>query len=321
MKKTKLDMGALAAAVINKPETTQPTAPSKSGAMTQASGSKAFAQTRTITTKKVDPKRCRIWGAHDRNTLWFNPTDCADLIAGFKSLGQQKTAIVRQVKNDPFFQYEIIEGARRRWTAEYLDMLLEVEVRNISDTEAAAMMESENADRQDISPFERAQSYDRLLNMGVFSNRESLCEAMNVSKANLTKMITAANLVKVELLGPLITKLIPDVREISIVGAYKLMQEWAKSDDIKGAIIQAANQMIKAGTPITATKALKLLALAPYDQPKKEKNTYYTDTGKPLLTGQKHQNGQMVFTVNKVADGVKKSDIKKALNEALADLI
>lgn len=293
---------------------------SNSGAMGLATGRREIEPSRPVTILKVDPKRCRVWSAHDRNALWFNEKDCADLITGFKTLGQQKTAIVRLVKDDPFYKYEVIEGARRRWTAEHLGMPLEVEVRNITDADAAAMMESENADRQDISAFERAQSYARLLDMGVFSNRESLCEKMNVSKANLAKMVMAASLVNADLIGPLIKKLISDVREISIVGAYKLMQEWGKSDEIKGAIIQAANQMIESGKTYTATKVLKLLAQAPYDKPKTEKKAYFNGIGKQVLTAEKTKTGKLVFTVNEAGDGIKKSEIKKLLNEALAEL-
>lgn len=319
MAKRKSVAAAAAAIGDNLPET--PKSEARSSSTGVMSGDRVIEPTRSLQTKKVDPKKCRVWAAHDRNQLWFNEKDCADLIQSFQTLGQQKTAIVRPVVDDSNYRYEIIEGARRRWTAEFLGMPLEVEVRHISDAEAAAMMESENADRQDISPFERAQSYDRLLKMNVFETREELCKAMNVSKAQLAKMLTAASLLEVDELGEKISTVINDPREISIAGAYKLMGEWNKSPDFKAAILSAVDDSIQSAKSQTVPQLLKRLSLAPYDQPKKKKETYWHSNGSAILTAEKAPNGKITFAVNKPAAGVKKSDIKRALNEALTELL
>jgi hypothetical protein len=39
-----------------------------------------------------------------------------------------------------------------------------------------------------------------------------------------------------------------------------------------------------------------------------------------VLTAEKTAKGKLVFTVNEIGDGIKKADVKKLLNEALAEL-
>lgn len=318
----KVDFQALATAAIDEAENTEAQASeSKSSAMNTATGKKEFAPTRTLTLKQVNPAKCRVWSVHDRDQSWFNPQDCADLIAGFKADGQQKPAVVRKITGDPNYDYEIIEGARRRWTAEHLGMSLEVEVKNLTDAQAAISMESENADRKDISAIERARSYARLLEAGVFSNQESLCEGMKVTKGNLSKSLKAATILTADLISARIKELISDIREISIASAYKLMGEWDKSEEIKGAIILKADEIQAMDKKPAANKILKMLAEAPYTQPKEQSKAYFHSSGAKVLSAKKGANGGMTITINKPGDGVKKADIKKLLNEAFAELM
>jgi len=69
----------------------------------------------------VDPARCRIWEAHNRDYGALDESTCADLIESFKAQGRQEVpAIVRRLRSDAAFDFEVICGARRHWTVTWM---------------------------------------------------------------------------------------------------------------------------------------------------------------------------------------------------------
>src|SRR3546814_2735665 len=69
------------------------------------------------THELVDPARCRMWEGHNREYALLNEERCADLIESIKAQGRQEMpAIVRRVRDDPRYDFEVICGARRHWT-------------------------------------------------------------------------------------------------------------------------------------------------------------------------------------------------------------
>src|SRR3546814_19703855 len=58
---------------------------------------------------------------HNREYALLNEERCADLIESIKAQGKQEMpAIVRRVKDDPAFDFEVICGARRHWPISWL---------------------------------------------------------------------------------------------------------------------------------------------------------------------------------------------------------
>ena len=85
----------------------------------------------------VDPTRCRLWQHHNRDYELLNAERCADLIAGFRTLGcQERPAIVRSLKGEARIgpdgvehDFEVLSGARRHWTVSWLRVHAEVNAR------------------------------------------------------------------------------------------------------------------------------------------------------------------------------------------------
>ncbi len=266
----------------------------------------------------ADPKRCKIWAAHDRDSIWFNEENCADLIASFQtSLGQQKPAIARLISGDPNFDFEIIEGARRRWTAEFLKRDLALELRDITDAEAAAMMESENADRQDISAFERACSYQRLIEMNVFTGTREISRALNVDKSVMSVSLGAAKLKHQKTL----MSLFDDIREIPVKPAYKLMTAMNKEEQLKGAVLACAQTISQMDKKPAASKIIKLLLESMTDTAPKVINKNYSDVNGKVWVKAETKKGELVLKITPQGEGINKRDHKKLVSQALAELL
>ncbi len=117
------------------------------------------------TLRRIDPERCKMWKHHNRRYELLNETRCHDLIEGIKAQGGQEfPAVVRRLKDDPDYDFEVICGARRHWSIVYLkrqhyDYKFLIDVRDLSDEEAFRLSDVENRDREDISDYERSIDY------------------------------------------------------------------------------------------------------------------------------------------------------------------
>ena len=121
-------------------------------------------------TELVDPARCRMWHGHNRDYAGLSEERCRDLIDSLKAQGKQEVpALVRRIRDDPDFDFEVISGARRHWSVSWLrshnypDFRFLVEIRELTDEEAFRLSDIENRAREDISDFERARDYLRAL--------------------------------------------------------------------------------------------------------------------------------------------------------------
>ncbi len=217
------------------------------------------------TVLSVEPKRCRGWKYHNRTDAWYTRERCEDLIRSIPKDGQQEPALARRVTGDPAFEYELIYGMRRRYACEVTGTKLKIRVVDISDAQAAVLMHLENADRQDITPMERALSFQVQIDAKLFPTQEALAAALNVSKGQVTKMLKAAQLLSY---GP-IASLMADRSAVPVEQAYKLgtLMERPGAKDV---VLQAAKNLARreddsARDPRAVLKAL----LASLDQSRK----------------------------------------------------
>ena len=144
----------------------------------------------------VDPKRVRPWKYHNRTSVWYTKDQCQDLIDSIAKDGQQEPAVARKLSGDPNADYEIIYGMRRRFACEFLNAKLKLRVVDADDTRAAVLMHIENADRQDITPMERAISFHSQMEAKLFGTQDALADAVGLSKAQVAKMLKAAQLMR-----------------------------------------------------------------------------------------------------------------------------
>ena len=153
------------------------------------------------THELVDPARCRMWAGHNREYALLNEERCSDLIESIKAQGKQEMpAIVRRVKDDPAFDFEVICGARRHWTISWLrahnypDFRFLIEIRSLTDEEAFRLADLENRARDDLSDLERARDYLRALDAYYEGRQKVMAERINVTESWLSRYLDLARL-------------------------------------------------------------------------------------------------------------------------------
>jgi ParB family chromosome partitioning protein len=159
----------------------------------------ASGQTQTREHELVDPAICRVWEFHNRDYGALNEDSCADLVESFRAQGRQEVpAIVRRLLGDPTYQFEVICGARRHWTASWMrangapNFKFLVEPRELSDEEAFRIADLENRSRQDLSDVERARDYAGALTRYYGGNQARMAERLAVSQSWLSRYLDLA---------------------------------------------------------------------------------------------------------------------------------
>ena len=152
-------------------------------------------------TEWVDPERCRPWRMHNRDLDHLNEDSCRDLIDSFLSAKKQRIpAIVRRLKDDPNFDFEIIAGVRRWWTVKWLrahhhpEFEYLVTIQSVTDEEAFRVSDVENRSRKDISDWERAKEYTVALAEFYEGSQSQMAEHLNLSKSWLSRLLDVARL-------------------------------------------------------------------------------------------------------------------------------
>jgi ParB family chromosome partitioning protein len=137
-----------------------------------------------------------MWAEHERLEEHITDQSCKAEIQSFAERGQQIPVLGRRIKDpaDSMCDVELIYGARRLYVARQLNMPLRVEIRELSDREAAIAMDIENRQRCDPSAYERGCSYQRLLSGRVFSSQDELAAALRVSASQVSRLLKLAAL-------------------------------------------------------------------------------------------------------------------------------
>lgn len=232
------------------------------------------------THELVDPARCRMWAGHNREYGLLNEERCSDLIESLKSQGRQEVpAIVRRVRGEPDYDFEVICGARRHWSVSWLrshnypEFRFLVESRELTDEEAFRLADLENRAREDITDFERARDYLKALDGYYEGHQGRMAERLNVSQSWLSRYLDLARL------PDALTVAFPDVHALRIKHVT-LLKPLLKPDDRKTRVFSKAADLAErwangeeAKGPADVIRALALAA----DPPKK--------TGSPKKTG------------------------------------
>jgi ParB/RepB/Spo0J family partition protein len=142
----------------------------------------------------VNPFMCRIWNGHSRMTELLTERSCREEISSFLQHGQKHPVLGRPIRGDAQHQFELIYGARRLFVAQYLNMGLLVESRDVSDREAFIEMDIENRLRRDISPYERGIAFREWLRLGHFESQKDLAAALGISAAQVSRLLKFAEL-------------------------------------------------------------------------------------------------------------------------------
>jgi ParB family chromosome partitioning protein len=262
---------------------------------------------------QVDPRRCRAWKHHDRAADWYTPERCADLIESMPKDGQQAPAVARKLTGDADFDYELISGMRRRFACEHTGLKLKLRVVVVDDAQAAVLMHVENADRKDISPMERARSFQAHLDAKLFATQDALAAAMRLSKGHVTKLLASAEMLRI----PQLAALFPDITTIPVAAAYQL-SVLLERPGAKNVVLTKAGQIAKKGEGGSPAAILKTLLKALDASRKIEPKRASYPVGSDQLIVARSEKGKVTFTLPK---GVKdKEAVLEAVKRAIDDL-
>lgn len=267
---------------------------------------------------EIDPSKCRRWTYYDRFPEWFTYEGCKDVIDSMEKRKRQEfPGVVRKLVDDPDgYEWEVVFAGRRHFAAAYLTekhgrvFPFVAEERNISDKEAAELMDLENTKRKGLSNFESCVSYRQQL--GKVPGFEPIYETINElkeailatvefdhdekppSKASFSQMVAAGELNEVEELIPLFQG-----RRIKIKWslAYHLMQAWNKGGDIRKRIAEKADSLRDMADEKPVDWLLKALIAAAEEPEKKEEvatysysRTFKDDGGAPIVKAKLAKN-------------------------------
>lgn len=264
----------------------------------------------------VDPRRCRPWKYHNRNAAWYTTERCADLIGSVAKDGQREPALARKIEGDADFDYEIIYGMRRRFTAEHLNLKLKVRLEDIDDTKAAILMHIENADREDVSPMERAISFSQHLAAKLFPTQEAMADALGVSKGQVTKMLKAAELMQ----HSSITALLPDTTVVPVEQAYKLASLMDRPS-AKEVILEAAKNLRREKSANREAGAVLRLLIQSLDRTQKFKplTRKYRVGGDKEIVVTRDLKGKVTITFAVGMKDLQAAELTPIISQALTD--
>ena len=266
----------------------------------------------------VDPKRVRPWKYHNRGVAWYTRERCQDLIESIAKDGQQEPALARKLTQDPNHDYELIYGMRRRYACDVLGRKLKLRLIEADDARAAVLMHIENADRQDITPMERALSFQTQVEAKVFATQEALSEAMNLSKPQVSKMLKAAQLMRQGTIGPLFQ----DKSAVPIEQAYKLASLLDRPG-AKEVILQAARNLAREATSRREPRELLRALISSLDRSKKFEpiqRQYNVGAARRVLVT-RNARGKVTMAFPQGLQSLDRTEVLSALDQILKDIM
>jgi len=108
--------------------------------------------------------------------------------------GQLVPAIGRKLAGDAQFDIEVICGGRRLYIARHLNIPLRVELRDLTDRQAAAAVEAENCLRKTTSPYERGLWLARLLAQHLYKSQGEMANELRITPTQVTRLLKFAEL-------------------------------------------------------------------------------------------------------------------------------
>lgn len=264
----------------------------------------------TRVVRRVDPERCRIWERHNRRYDLLSAESCSDLIEGFRQQGGQEfPAIVRRVRDGGPFEYEVISGARRHWTARFLKCDFLIEERDLSDLEAFRLADIENRHREDLSDFERAMDYLQALDLYFEGSQKQMATNLERSEGWLSRYLDLAKL------DPIIVSAVRDVRELTVNQARVLKP--LLCGKYRGSVIERARELgtlAEKPSAVDLVRALNMVAAEPKSlkSPATLETMTAKATGKLLAVARRHGRGGLVIQIEG-ASGADREEVLAAV--------
>ena len=149
---------------------------------------------------ELNPGQCRPWTYHDRSRSHLNPGTCRSLLESIRSQKRNQQPIIVRTIDEPNARYEIVAGVRRHWCVSHLVQQGDTTIRlfgvirdDLDDREAFQVLDLENRQREDISPYERAHAYLKTI-PSLYSSWSDLAAAIGMTRAAISTYKTITEL-------------------------------------------------------------------------------------------------------------------------------
>ncbi len=147
-----------------------------------------------VLVQKIDAKLIRPSKWANRHEDSFSDANFSAFRAEIEAAGGNVQPILVRKLDAPDIGYEIVFGHRRHRACSELDIPVLAFIGELSDKELFSMMERENRQRADLSPFEQGEMYRRALDEGIFPSLRKLSSELGVDPSLVSKAITIARL-------------------------------------------------------------------------------------------------------------------------------
>lgn len=268
----------------------------------QETAAKVQGKLKTVKHIQCAPKRIRLWHGHNRDYESLSESRCQDLIEGFRRAGQQFPAIVRKVEDDKNYDYEVICGARRHWTATHLGIDLLIEERELDDKAAFLLQDIENRDREDISDYERARDYAKALPIYFGGKMTKMAEELQIDKGNFSRFMSLAEL------PPEIVEAYDDLRELRTQHML-VYNKILKNPTDKSKVLKTAKGLHGEGLSGREIVSTLKRALAPEPKPKTK-----PEVGQVKLSKDKNKNYRISIDLPDSDKAAAFAELKKEIN-------
>lgn len=207
----------------------------------------------------LDPTTLKVHPANGRYGVRFDPLKNAELIEDIRRRGQLTPVIVRELSDGT---YELVAGTRRHGAVlevrhqQRSDLKIKAHVRDLSDQGSWEIADAENADRRDLTPMQRARTWNYALREFHEGRQDLLAKAIDKDPSVVCRTLQLLEL-PTEVLAAL-----RDPEGVSVNFATKLVPSLADPAQ-RDRIIAIAKHAVSAGGKLSSAVLLKRLLLSP----------------------------------------------------------
>jgi ParB family chromosome partitioning protein len=277
------------------------------------------AKSQGLVLVRIDPKKIRATkfkNRDDRALLLHDPT-FIKLTKSLAAHGQETPIRVRPVKNALPFEFEIVSGHRRHASCLALDASTNKGFAVVAIVDAAAdetrdlvlKMYRENADREDLSPYETGMMFKQWLDSKVFPTHEAISVATGQSKQNVGRYLALASLPDHVLAA------FRDPRRLSL----RWSSELAGAASSRGPEFKALAEELAKRTPAPSPEAVfaELVALVPTQKSRSRRASELVKDGHRVLFQLSARAGRYDIRLGKHIDKQLRKQLQHDLKEWL----
>lgn len=148
-------------------------------------------------TELVDPARIRASRFQPRVPDAYRGKEFEEFKADIAAAGGNVVPVLLRRTSEADASFELVYGHRRTRACEELGLPVRaflVDSGELGDKQSFCLMERENRGRRELSPYEQAMSFSKVLNEGLFPSKRKLAEELSVSHTWVNRVTRLAEL-------------------------------------------------------------------------------------------------------------------------------